>query len=690
MRAMNIKNVVADAQKEIRRRQRISKKQKGTKKKRKTKNKGKKRKKKVVTTTQTAQPPIRLSNTKGDKLEVNIVAKERRKKKPKTFAERRAEEIAKTGIADPAIIREQQRITSDVLGYRTQSRDPITLRNRRGRYNQQPADVRGYSSVNPDPQLGTLETGGYTGLVAGYRVGQQVSGARQLGRGGAWYRTEELREKRYSDTGTQTDKPPKPKPPKLKRTKETGTDPIPQLPIGSDIDSISLRGDNVGRPPRGRPPPRPPPRQSPRDRPPPTTSSSGPSSRGGGAGAIARRPTREDDSFSLRSLIPPPKGQSGRGILGDIPEGQESYYFFSDADMRTTTQSTSEERSFNIPQEYIVQDSSSDDFVFPSQAEIDEENFFQQYDAMNRYLNDQKNAPTNSSTERASSYRTSEDEFLNNRSVSGSGSNSYRTSEDEFLMNKSISSGDDEFATKFQSESSFAIVPPNVPSAPQPEPEPSIAGQVAGAVASGLAGAVSGAVGTAGDLASGVAQGVVSQLPSTQDVGKAVGGAVAQGVGAVGKGAFDLARRGLGEIISRPLPTGREINRALPRSGNYMTADQLRRQGGGRPQSVDIDTESLVSELSSIQDENSKIKYKIGRERSGESLFMGGRNVPRIRRDLLQSVNKPEDIQGAIDTFDREYGREHPARTDFLQYIRNRARQKRIENLIKLSRRRKK
>lgn len=151
------------AKKEIQRRKNISKKTKGKKRTRKAKNKGKKRKVKKVTTTQTKQPPIRLEG-KGDKLEVNIVAKERRKKrKPKTFAEKRAEQIAQTGVADPSVLRAQQKISSEILGYSTQTKDPLTLRGRKGRYNIG-GGVGGFSNVS----------GRYdAGLGKGIRTGDQ-------------------------------------------------------------------------------------------------------------------------------------------------------------------------------------------------------------------------------------------------------------------------------------------------------------------------------------------------------------------------------------------------------------------------------------------------------------------------------------------------------------------------------------
>jgi len=146
-KVINRKALVDGVNKEIKRRKNISKNTKGKKRTRKTKNKGKKRKKKKVTTTQVAQPPIRLSNKDGDKLEVNIVAKERRKKRaPKSFAQKRAEEIEKTGIADPAILKNQQRVSSEILGYTTQTRDPLALRGRKGRYNVE-GGVSGFSNV---------------------------------------------------------------------------------------------------------------------------------------------------------------------------------------------------------------------------------------------------------------------------------------------------------------------------------------------------------------------------------------------------------------------------------------------------------------------------------------------------------------------------------------------------------------
>jgi hypothetical protein len=146
--------------KEIKRRQKISKKSKGKKRTRKPKSKYKKRRKKKITTTQVAQPPIRLSNKAGDKLEVNITAKERRKKrkKPKSFAEKRAEEIAGTGVADASVLRHGQKVASEVLGYSTQARDPLKLRGGASRYNVA-GGVAGFHDVSArydtrEPQKG--------------------------------------------------------------------------------------------------------------------------------------------------------------------------------------------------------------------------------------------------------------------------------------------------------------------------------------------------------------------------------------------------------------------------------------------------------------------------------------------------------------------------------------------------------
>ena len=127
------------AKKEIKRRRNISKRTRGRKRQRKKENKYKKRRKKKVTTTQVAQPPIKLTSKEAKALlQVNITAKERRKKRKqpaKTYAEKRADEIAKTGVADASVLKHAQRTASEMLGYTTQARDPTTLRGGASRYN---------------------------------------------------------------------------------------------------------------------------------------------------------------------------------------------------------------------------------------------------------------------------------------------------------------------------------------------------------------------------------------------------------------------------------------------------------------------------------------------------------------------------------------------------------------------------
>ena len=126
------REAVQKAKKEIKRRQRISKAQRGKKKKRKTKNKGKKRRVKKITTTQTKQPPIKLSDKDARALlQVNITAKERRKKRRgggQSFAEKQRKEFEKTGVADLGQLRQQRKIASEILGYSTRTNDPLTLR----------------------------------------------------------------------------------------------------------------------------------------------------------------------------------------------------------------------------------------------------------------------------------------------------------------------------------------------------------------------------------------------------------------------------------------------------------------------------------------------------------------------------------------------------------------------------------
>ena len=195
------KQAIAEAQKEIERRNKISKSSKGKKKKKKKltkkeaeaiirkhlrKRKSRKSRKKVVTTTQKKQKPIVLTDKEAKSLlQVNIQAKERRKKKPKSWAERQADKFGKTGIADLSQLRQQRQIASEHLGYQTQSQDPLAIRKAgRGRYNVGVPGVRG---ISREEQTGEFVVGGYTGLVAGSKVGQQVAGRRQLGRGQRWY-----------------------------------------------------------------------------------------------------------------------------------------------------------------------------------------------------------------------------------------------------------------------------------------------------------------------------------------------------------------------------------------------------------------------------------------------------------------------------------------------------------------------
>ena len=287
------KEAIAEAQKEIDRRNKISKSSKGKKKKKKklTKKeaqdiikkhlkrrkarKAKKDKKKVVNTTQKKQKPIVLTDKEAKSLlQVNIQAKERRRKKPKTFAEKRAEQFQKTGIADLSQLRGQRRIASEVLGYTTQSSDPLSIRKAgRGRYNVGVPGVRG---ISREEGTGEFVEGGYTGLVAGSKVGQQVAGRRQLGRGQLWYerppedddiqirgdsggrQPPNQRKPRFSDSDEiSVDIPPKP-PPSLKTTTtqtetQTQRTPQPQPEPQSNIvlrqtdleDEIDTRPSNV-------------------------------------------------------------------------------------------------------------------------------------------------------------------------------------------------------------------------------------------------------------------------------------------------------------------------------------------------------------------------------------------------------------------------------------------------------------
>ena len=155
------KEQMAKFQKEQARRKKIGDTQRGTKKKRKAKSKGKPRVRKTKTI------PMKKSrtntSTKQDQV-INIVAQERRKKrKPKSRAEKQAEYVRQIGVADQGqALRNQQRITSEQVGYSTQSRDAVALRGRQGFYNRG-GGVGGYNSVGGGFQVGGQDSGLRTG-----------------------------------------------------------------------------------------------------------------------------------------------------------------------------------------------------------------------------------------------------------------------------------------------------------------------------------------------------------------------------------------------------------------------------------------------------------------------------------------------------------------------------------------------
>lgn len=261
------KTAVEKVNKEIRRRRNISKKTKGKTRKRKKKNKGKKRKKKKITTTQVAQPPIKLSDKDAKALlQVNITAKERRKKrkKGKGFAEKRAEEIAKTGIADASVLKQaektgninqasldasilkaQQQIASEVLGYTTQSKDPLTLRAGLRRYNQD-GGVGGFGNVSsryysPEDDRGLrtgLQSEAIKSRATQTELERQASSRRRRqpsfrgGSGGDDDDDDRPRPpSRYSSSSSslQDIKPPPPSPsPQTKRTPKPQPEPEPE------------------------------------------------------------------------------------------------------------------------------------------------------------------------------------------------------------------------------------------------------------------------------------------------------------------------------------------------------------------------------------------------------------------------------------------------------------------------------
>lgn len=64
-----------------------------------------------------------------------------KKRKPKTFAEKKNREIQSTGIQDYAQLRGQRRVASDKLGYETQTKDPLALSRGGGRYLRDASDT---------------------------------------------------------------------------------------------------------------------------------------------------------------------------------------------------------------------------------------------------------------------------------------------------------------------------------------------------------------------------------------------------------------------------------------------------------------------------------------------------------------------------------------------------------------------
>ena len=123
------------SRKEKKRRENISKATKGKKKPRKEKKEKKKkqRKQRGVKIIQTDLSPkvVRDKKDKGDDITINITGKRKNKAgagRSTAFAEARRELIESTGVADPSMLRNQQRISSEILGYGTQSKDPLTLR----------------------------------------------------------------------------------------------------------------------------------------------------------------------------------------------------------------------------------------------------------------------------------------------------------------------------------------------------------------------------------------------------------------------------------------------------------------------------------------------------------------------------------------------------------------------------------
>ena len=292
------KKKVDEVNKEIRRRKNISKKTKGKTRKRKAKNKGKKRKKKKITTTQVAQPPIRLTDKEAKALlQVNITAKERRKKrksKPKTFAEKRAEEISKTGVADPSVLKAQQKIASEILGYTTQTKDPVTLRGRKGRYNVA-GGVAGFGNVSSRYDTGDDQLGIRTGLqseavrrkgyitiedaeemVANDRRDRRIPNVRRGTKGTQTRKDDDDDDDdddprgggRITKRTPQPQPEPEPAPRRPRRTQETGTSPIyipPPIPRRTPPESYFAGRISTDTPLRFRPLSQPVPPQSPEE-----------------------------------------------------------------------------------------------------------------------------------------------------------------------------------------------------------------------------------------------------------------------------------------------------------------------------------------------------------------------------------------------------------------------------------------
>jgi hypothetical protein len=189
-RVLNQRQRIAQANKENRRRARIGRSQRGTTKSRKAKSKGKHRKKKVIRTTNEPKR-IRAKANTGQDIDINIVTKERRKGGGrKSFAERKNEEAKATGVRDPAQLRNAQRIASEMLGYTTQSKNPLALtQGRRGRFNVD-GGVGGFSSVNPRIQVRGEDAGLRTGAqevavrnepFLDTRTQQNIGGGNRLG-----------------------------------------------------------------------------------------------------------------------------------------------------------------------------------------------------------------------------------------------------------------------------------------------------------------------------------------------------------------------------------------------------------------------------------------------------------------------------------------------------------------------------